>query len=92
MVENKYYLEVMHKMFSMVGRTYSPEAVDQPGWYSKSEWTEDVQEEFRTWLYNYFMKSRGAREFFLEYPNKDKRRCMGASKEFVCFHGWKVSP
>ena len=59
-------------------------------YYHKYFWTVKQQEEFRTWLIDYLMKHKKARDEFLEMPTTNKKFISRAVDGFLFCHGLAV--
>ena len=59
-------------------------------YFHKYSWTAKQQEEFRTWLIDYLMKHKKARDEFLEMPTTNKKFISRAVDGFLFCHGLAV--
>lgn len=50
---NRYVLEIFFKMFEMVGETFTFEYVKQKDWFLTHTWTDEQEQEFMLWMYEY---------------------------------------
>ena len=86
----KHFKIVMEKMFSYVGKTYSPAFCRTPNWFSKYEWTAQQEKEFFDWFVGYLMGNPEARRELMSYPHKDRRRIRTMVGMFNFGYGWKT--
>ena len=77
---DKFLEKALFKLFFMVGRKYTPEAVGHPEWFYESTWTAAQQEEYREWFQKASMRSLGWRA----------KRARVEAGFFILWYGWKV--
>jgi hypothetical protein len=78
--QQKFVTKALTKMFEIVGRTYTPEAVGHPDWFYENSWTGEQEAEFREWLARLY-----SRTFYV--PVKKARLRAGM---FLLYYGWKI--
>ena len=82
---------ILHEMARRVGANWDDIDGKQDGWYSLYEWTEEEQDNFKTWLVNYLYESSEARKELLQFPSiyKSKKRLTKVADWFLLQYGWK---
>jgi hypothetical protein len=78
--QERFVTRALTRMFEVIGRTYTPEAVGHPEWFHESSWTREQEAEFQEWLARLF-----ARTFHT--PMKKARFRAGM---FLLYYGWKT--
>lgn len=74
-----FFNHAFSKMFEMVGIKYDKSFINQPFWYTKHEWTREVETSFKEW-------------FISEYRQQFKKKKIYAEDEarwFLFNYGWK---
>ena len=68
------------------------ESIDfrKDNWYWEYTWTQDQENSFSEWLFEYLMHNKKAREEIMTNPCKDKMRIHDAVMWFLVAYGWKV--
>lgn len=88
-IQNEYLEEVLKKMCEMVNADYTSFDFNKPFWFQKHAWTIETEDEFREWFVKYLWKNKKAREFFMNFPCRNKEKLILTAKEFVFQYGWK---
>lgn len=81
-------------MCSRVGAEYDKINFQEENWYSKYQWTQEVEEEFKIWLsehiYNLPMKRLRLLTDFPYIIRKRKKQSKKFANEIVNIYGWKT--
>ena len=86
----KHLTTILKKQCNIVGVNFDDIDFSKSGWYQSHVWTEQQEQEFSDWLYNYFLENKEAREELLEHKAKDKKYIKRAISEFNLNYGWKT--
>ncbi len=81
---------ILKKIFEYSPIEYSKEFCNQDNWFWKHSWTKEQEQEFITWLANYMIANKDARQDLMRLPQKTKKRCRGFARYFTSVYGWKT--
>lgn len=87
----KHKIIVLCEMCRVVGFCVaSASYFKQPKWYHDYEWTQAQEDKFVEWMADYLFNNKEAREEFMEFPTRNKKRCKEAARGFMFYCGWKI--
>ncbi len=78
--EERFLHKVMAKMFSTVGKVYTPEETGKPDWYLTSSWTADQEQVFKEYLVREIMRDFGM----------SRRHAVKEAGWFLLLYGWQA--
>jgi len=84
----KHLIIILTEMCKRVGTDFNKINFKKERWFMEYSWTQEQEDDFTNWFSEYLYKNKEARQEFLSYPIKDKKRCIQAAKEFVFNYGW----
>jgi hypothetical protein len=79
---------VMKVMCSVVKAPFTKMNFKKSGWFRSYSWTEEQREDFKGWLIHHLYTSKEAREYFMEFPIKNKTKIKMVVEWFLLDFGW----
>jgi hypothetical protein len=77
---------LLKKMFDIVGAPYDLELTE--GWYSKYQWTEEQEQEFKDFFMEFLTKNPLRKNVFHRHAYRNKREREKTWAQFNLMYGW----
>jgi len=84
-------IKVLKKMCEYAKVDFNKVDFSKDNWYSKYEWTEKLNDEFKKWLENYLYKNKEARKEIMAFPMRDKGMIKRTVSSWMLDYSWVIS-
>ena len=80
--------EILEEMCNRVGMTIQDVDFDDDKWFSRKQWTELEQEDFKEWLVSYLKNNKTAKMSVINNARPSKKKLQEVADWFITQFGW----